>query len=219
MDIHDMENKDGVRMPWNVWPPNRLGMQRILLPLGCMYTPLKKTSELKLVQYDPVVCNGENRQCGAIFNPFSYIDLRAKCWTCNFCGCRNALPAFYAEHISETQKPQEAMFTTIEYLLPNTSVMPPVFLFVLDTSLNNSEDEPEFEKAKEALQQIMQTMPATSLVGFITFGTLVNVHELGFQELAKSYAFRGTKGYNAQQVATQLGLPARMDPRGSGAGT
>ncbi|CAD7971601.1 unnamed protein product [Amoebophrya sp. A25] len=218
MDVHDMEAKDGVRMAWNIWPPNRLGMQRILLPLGCMYTPLKKVTDLKVVTYDPVACNGMNRQCGAFLNPFSYIDMRTKCWTCNFCGCRNALPPFYAEHISEAQKPLEAVRTTIEYLLPNSQVLPPVFLFVLDTSLNNSDDEPEFEKAKESLQQIMQTMPVTSLVGFVTFGTLVNVHELGFQELSKSYCFRGTKGYSAAQVATQLGLPQRVDPRQPAAG-
>ena len=130
---------------------------RQLLP-GAMYSPLKKTEDLKLVSYDPVLCRGNN--CGAVLNPFSYIDFRSKMWVCSFCGYRNALPPLYAEHITETQLPQEKQHTTIEYVLPNTRVLPPVFLFVMDTALNSAEDEAEFEKAKETIQQTMQTMPS-----------------------------------------------------------
>lgn len=56
-------------------------------------------------------------------------------------------------------------------------------------------------------------------MGLVTFGTMVHVHELGFQELAKSYAFRGTKGYSAVQVAHQLGMAVRNDPRQAAAST
>lgn len=45
----------------------------------------------------------------------------------------------------------------------------------------------------------------------------MNVHELGFQELSKSYAFRGTKSCTAQQVSKQLGIMASNDPRGAAA--
>ncbi len=58
-------------------------------------------------------------------------------------------------------------------------------------------------------------------VGLITYGTHVQVHELGFTECAKSYVFRGSKEYTPTQVAQQLGVagPARGGPPGQpGAG-
>lgn len=58
-------------------------------------------------------------------------------------------------------------------------------------------------------------------VGLITYGTHVQVHELGFEECAKSYVFRGTKEYTPAQVAQQLGIAgaARGGPPGQpGAG-
>eukprot|EP00392_Amoebophrya_sp_AT5.2_P007713 g7728.t1 len=50
-------------------------------------------------------------------------------------------------------------------------------------------------------------MPPNSLVGLITYGALVNVHELGFSEMNKSHAFVGTKEY------LLLGVGMRNDPR------
>ncbi|CAD7958259.1 unnamed protein product [Amoebophrya sp. A120] len=216
MDLLSQEDANGVRMSWNLWPNTKADMNRIVVPLGCIYSPLKQVTDLKLVGYDPLVCKSGTNNCVAVFNPFCYVDFRAKTWTCNFCGFKQQLPPYYAENISESQLPQEKMSPTIEYLLPNTSCMPPVFLFVLDTALNNPEDWKEFEKAKEALQSTLQSMPQNSLVGFITFGAMVHVHELGFQgELLKSYAFMGTKQYGTQQIAGMLGVSMRNDPRGN----
>lgn len=38
------------------------------------------------------------------------------------------------------------------------------------------------------------------MVGLVTFGTNVVVHELGFADCPKSYVFRGTKEYAAVKV-------------------
>jgi len=38
-------------------------------------------------------------------------------------------------------------------------------------------------------------MPADALVGLITFGKFAFVHELGFTECPKSYAFKAQKEY------------------------
>lgn len=38
-------------------------------------------------------------------------------------------------------------------------------------------------------------IPSDSLVGLITFGKFVFVHELGFSDCPKSYAFNGQKEY------------------------
>lgn len=53
-------------------------------------------------------------------------------------------------------------------------------------------------------------------VGLITYGTHVQVHELGFTECAKSYVFRGSKEYSVTAVAQQLGISgaARSGPPG-----
>jgi hypothetical protein len=49
-------------------------------------------------------------------------------------------------------------------------------------------------------------IPEHALVGLVTFGTHVHVHELGFSECPKAYVFRGTKEYSPTAVQEQLGL-------------
>ena len=65
-------------------------------------------------------------------------------------------------------------FTTVEYELQTNPVGPPVFLFVVDTCV----DEDELAHLRDALQQTLNLLPEDALVGLITFGTLVHVHEL-----------------------------------------
>jgi len=43
-----------------------------------------------------------------------------------------------------------------------------------------------------------------SLIGLVTFGRYVFVHEIGFEELPKCYAFKGTKEYTTKQIAEML---------------
>jgi len=211
MDYSEQENTNGTRMPWNVWPSSRLDATRIVVPLGCLYTPLKDTDNLTLVEYDPVQCR--NRDCNAILNPYCVIDFRNKTWMCPFCQQRNPFPPAYAEHITEQTLPAELIQTcsTIEYIIPSSTCLPPVFLFVVDTALMRE----ELEQLKDSLQQCLSCMPLTAYVGLITYGNMCYVHELGFADLPKSYAFRGTKDLTTQQVAYQLGLAVRNDPRGA----
>jgi protein transport protein SEC23 len=117
---------------------------------------------------------------------------------------RNNFPPHYAENITETNLPAELIpqFTTVEYELPTMAAGPPVFLFVVDTCL----DEEELSCLRDALQQTLNLLPEDSLVGLITFGTLVHVHELGFTECPKSYVFRGDKEYLPQKVQDMLGI-------------
>lgn len=88
-------------------------------------------------------------------------------------------------------------------------VGPPVFLFVVDTCV----DEDELAHLRDALQQTLNLLPEDALVGLITFGTLVHVHELGFTDCPKSYVFRGEKEYAPQKVQDMLGVtPIRSGP-------
>ena len=117
---------------------------------------------------------------------------------------RNHFPPHYAENITETNLPAELIpqFTTVEYELPTMATGPSVFLFVVDTCL----DEEELASLRDALQQTLNLLPEDSLVGLITFGNLIHVHELGFNDCPKSYVFRGDKDYLPQKVQDMLGI-------------
>lgn len=80
--------------------------------------------------------------------------------------------------------------------------MPPVFLFLVDTCM----DEEELDALKDSLQMSLSLLPPNALVGLITFGKMIQVHELGAEGCSKSYVFRGTKDLTAKQVQEMLGI-------------
>ena len=209
----DLEHATGARFSWNYWPATRSDAQKIVVPVGCMYTPLKRLEGMSMVGYEPVQCR--TRDCAAVLNPNCAVDYRHKFWVCPFCAGKNAFPPHYAQNISENSRPGELLpeSMTIEYVLPNTNVGSPVFLFVVDTVVLES----ELEQIKDSLMQSISLLPPDSLVGLITFGAVCYVHELAFSELPKVYAFKGTKTITAQQLSYQLGFAARNDPRGTAA--
>lgn len=85
--IQQNEDRDGVRFTWNVWPSSRIEATRLVVPLACLYQPLKERPDLPPIQYDPVLCT--RNTCRAILNPMCQVDYRAKLWVCNFCFQRN----------------------------------------------------------------------------------------------------------------------------------
>lgn len=77
--IQQNEDRDGVRFSWNVWPSSRLEATRVVVPLSCLYTPLKERADLPPIQYDPVLCSRQN--CRAVLNPFWWVLLvNMRCW-------------------------------------------------------------------------------------------------------------------------------------------
>uniref|UniRef100_A0A7N5ZY66 Protein transport protein SEC23 n=1 Tax=Anabas testudineus TaxID=64144 RepID=A0A7N5ZY66_ANATE len=114
--IQQNEDRDGVRFSWNLWPSSRLEATRLVVPVSCLFTPLKERPDLPPVQYEPVLCSRAN--CKAVLNPLCQVDFRAKIWACNFCFQRNPFPPSYAG-ISEVNQPAELMpqFSTIEYIV------------------------------------------------------------------------------------------------------
>jgi len=56
-------------------------------------------------------------------------------------------------------------------------------------------------------------LPPYALVGLITYGTMAQVHEIGYTECAKSFVFRGSKDYTSKNVQEMLGLtPSGLRP-------
>lgn len=107
------------------------------------------------------------------------------------CFCRSALPLL------------PCSYTTLEYALPRAPSLPPSYLFVVDICL----EESEVGFVKTSLTQALSLLPENALVGLITFGAQVQVHELGFQECPKSFVFRGAKEYTSVQIQDQLQFP------------
>ena len=102
--------------------------------------------------------------------------------------------------------------------MPDRRSSPPVFLFVVDLCL----DEDELKELKDSIQQSLNLLPENALVGLITFGKNVLVHEIGFSEMPKSYVFRakkkGDKEYipyttaDISKVTINLGLSSSFIP-------
>uniref|UniRef100_A0A7N9AQ47 Protein transport protein SEC23 n=1 Tax=Mastacembelus armatus TaxID=205130 RepID=A0A7N9AQ47_9TELE len=170
--IQQNEDRDGVRFSWNFWPSSRLEATRLVVPISCLFTPLKERPDLPPVQYEPVLCSRAN--CKAVLNPLCQVDFRAKIWACNFCFQRN----------------------------PRGPPAPLIFLYVVDTCL----EEEDLQALKESLQMSLSLLPPNALVGLITFGRMVQVHELSCEGIAKSYVFRGTKDLSSKQIQEMLGL-------------
>jgi len=202
----ESERRDGTRFSWNVLPNNRIEATRMAVPMGCLYTPLKQIPELVQVPYAPITC--KTAGCGAVLNPWCRVDFNNKIFLCPICGNRNNFPpnfCFSAENRPSEMLPQ---CTTIEYLLddPNRPPQAPVFLFVVDTCIS----EEELTHLKGAIQQTIMYMPENALIGLITFGKNVHVHELQFDEIPKSFVFRGSKELSSDQVSLMLGLRPTM---------
>ena len=158
------------------------------------------------VPYDPLTC----KQCAAVLNPFCRVDFEAKLWQCCFCHSRVPFPAHYAG-ISEHNLPAELFpnYPTIEFVLPRPVTAVPTFLLVLDTCLG----EEELVNMKAAIAQAISFLSETAHVGLITFGTNVQVHELGFANCPKSYIFRGNVEYAGEKVQQLLDLGVNQQQR------
>ncbi|XP_039757644.1 protein transport protein Sec23A isoform X2 [Pararge aegeria] len=199
--IQQNEDRDGIRFTWNVWPSSRIEATRLVVPLVSLYQPLKERPDLPPIQYEPVLCT--RNTCRAVLNPMCQVDYRAKLWVCNFCFQRNPFPPQYAA-ISEQHQPAEliANFSTIEYTITRAQSMPPIFLLVVDTCL----DEEELCALKDSLQTSLSLMPQNALVGLITFGRMVQIHELGTEGMYKCFVFKGTKDLTGKQIQEQLAI-------------
>lgn len=69
-------------------------------------------------------------------------------------------------------------------------------MFVVDSCITDE----ELGFLKSALSQAFNLLPGNSLVGLITFGAEVHVHELGFQQINKTFVFKGSKDVSKQMT-------------------
>lgn len=77
-----------------------------------------------------------------------------------------------------------------------------MFLYVVDLCL----EEQDLAALKDSLVMSLSLLPQNALVGLITFGNHVQLHELTTEGCSKSYVFRGTKEVKTKQLKEQLNL-------------
>ncbi|KAF9568639.1 copii coat protein [Agrocybe pediades] len=207
VDFEDVEERDGIRLSWNVWPESGLEAKRGIIPVAALYTPLNVREDLPAVLYEPVLC----KHCRAVLNPYCQLDIRGKLWICPFCLFRNAFPAHY-NIISSTQLPPELLsqYSTIEYTLPTATLKAPIFLFVVDTCL----DDDDLAALRDTIILGFSLLPPQFLVGLVTYGT-AQLHEIGYGPCSKSYVFHGEKEYSTEQIEQMLGLGIQRSLNGT----
>lgn len=201
MNFEEAEDINGVRFAWNTFPSTKSDANKLVVPTGVLYTPLKQREDLPVADYDPHCCL--NTQCRSILNPYAQIDPTGS-WTCPICGNRNPLPSHY-QGISNENLPLELSpaSSTIEYIMARPVTNPPIFLFVVDCC----QDEDNLKALKETLVVSLSLLPPNALIGLITFGTMVQVHDLGSESINKSYIFSGQGEYKEKDISDMLKKP------------
>lgn len=198
--MENNEDTDGIRFVWNNLPSSRTDATLLTVPVGFHYQPCKLIETMPLLEYEPVMC----KSCKAVLNPFNLIDFNKKIWNCPFCNTSNLFSNLYAQNISPDLLPTELRqeFTTVEYKLNKKESNYPTFLLIIDTGV----DEEELLAIKENIQQVLSELPQECSIGVISFGTICQVHELGFSEFPVSYNFKGDIEYKPIEIQEMLGL-------------
>lgn len=62
----------------------------------------------------------------------------------------------------------------------------------------------ELKALKESLTTALSLLPADAFVGLITFGRMVEVHELNVKGIARSYVFKVGENFNANFEARKM---------------
>lgn len=60
----------------------------------------------------------------------------------------------------------------------------------------------KLQDMKVEIKHVISLLPEYVLVGLISFGANVAVHELGFHEIPKSYVLHGERELSASEVST-----------------
>lgn len=192
MSFEETEDRTGVRVTWNHVPKLRIQHHRNIVPLAALITPLNN----KL----PITCLDERfmvrcRQCKAFLNPFAGVAANQNdVWHCTFCLFGNRLEGVPTNALS----PELA---AVEYHTGRAAKIPPLFLFVVDLCFA-AEDVDAFEALKESLTMLFALLPANAVVGLISFGKHVLLHNLS--KPSHSYTFNGSKEYTLDNVSQVL---------------
>lgn len=139
-------SSDYIRSTLNVIPTNNSLLKKSKLPFALVVRPyiaLRNESEPVPVVSDTVICRC--RRCRCYINPFvTFLDQTHR-WKCNMCGLTNEVPAqFDWDPIKNERQDRfsrnEINYGVTEFIAPPEYMVrppqPPVYVFVLDCSVN-----------------------------------------------------------------------------------
>ncbi|VEU22800.1 DEKNAAC103874 [Brettanomyces naardenensis] len=196
--FEDYEDLTGLRFPWNSFPANKQEEKRCVIPVSCLYQPLRPKTTPVVVQIPPSAC----RNCRAILSPCCGVDPNTGTWACPFCNTRNQLPP--SEPAGQLPYAVSPEAQDIEYVVPPPETQnPPIFMYVVDTCFG---DDDEFKALTDSILVSLSMLPPDALVGFITFGRHVNVYEVGIQDFQSFYCFNGARKYTQAEISWNLEL-------------
>jgi hypothetical protein len=161
--------------------PNQMAMANGPLPLGFVWTPLAASGgapQPPVLRREPVRCD----QCGAFANRYTPVSTETGRWECVFCLNENAPASRDYASPAGVQSSLELLESVVDWqqhvapadrsfgAVPHT---PPV-LYLIDESL----DADELAELRAAVLSAVRTLPASTPVGLITYGTSVSAFDL-----------------------------------------
>ena len=197
MDFYQNEDRDGVRLPWNILPLNRTWAEKVVLPVGVHYSPLKNIQDIGFLGNHPIMC----QSCKGVLNPFCSIEVSSKSFKCSICGARSGLPQAVMKQIIDTGSIPETSSenTTIEYLLDETN-RDRAYLFLIDKCV----PEEELEEIKKSVLAAVQSLSDDCSVGLVTFDRNVFIQDLEESEYLSELSLNGSKEYDYDRIAKML---------------
>ncbi|PKA58303.1 hypothetical protein AXF42_Ash013028 [Apostasia shenzhenica] len=239
MDFAELEAVEGLRWPWNAWTPSRSEAATLVVPLSVICTPLMPLADLPVLPYEPLSCS----RCAAVLNPYARVDYRSALWICAFCHSKNSFPRSYAGIADHNLPAELfPTHSTVEYLLPNknpnrnsfpstssfaslsfytsssslsvppaaaVSVAGPAFVFVVDVC----SAEEELRALKNEILHVVAQLPENALVGLVSFGSMVWVHDLGYAQCSRVVLFRGDGELSSAKIQELLGVSHSQTPK------
>ncbi|KAJ4753488.1 Protein transport protein SEC23 [Rhynchospora pubera] len=202
MDFAELEAVEGLRWPWHAWPTSRSDAAALVVPTAVMATPLAVTSDLPLLPYEPLFCT----TCRAAINPYARVDARSATWHCPFCTGRNPFPRSY-HGIGENNLPAELFptYCSVEYVLPpnpNPNSMGVGFVFVVDVCT----EAEELGFLKNEMLHVLAQLPEKAMVGLVSFGSMVWVHDLKSTDCSRVLVLHGERELSSDKIKEFMGI-------------
>ncbi|CAD25989.1 PROTEIN TRANSPORT PROTEIN SEC23 HOMOLOG (COPII COAT) [Encephalitozoon cuniculi GB-M1] len=198
-EIRNIEENDGIRLTWNVWPAK--GDATTKIPLACLYN-IHQTADV--LECEPIYC----MSCNSVLNPHCNIDFGRQSWNCVICNNNTTLPS-HARGITPDNLLPELLpqNSTVEYVLSRESVFPVVFFLIVDICTFDGE---RHTLLKDTLKVVLEKIPEDALVGFVKYGTNIELLELNAEQPRRTHLFSGRKEYTAE-ILKSLGGASKSE--------
>lgn len=165
------DDEPEVRWNWRMFPTTQELVGVTTIPLGCMYTPLKR--KMKAFSFVADRCS----RCTAFLNPYAQLDIRSQTWLCPLCQESNTFSSCHDSPITEYNLPipMQVENATVEYI--ESARVPPnqAYLLMVDLCLDN---EQELQGLKNVLKMVVERLPSDVFVAFLTFNITLQLHNL-----------------------------------------